>query len=307
MNRGRGRQTIFHSSIYFHAFLTTLQEAHQRFGARIHAYCLMGNHYHLVLETPYGDLSRIMRHINGMYTQRYNRLKNTDGPLFRGRYKAILVDKDSYLLPLSRYIHRNPIETKNPNVKQLAAYRWSSYPAYINKCTAPSWLQRDLVYAILGKRNCFSVYKSYVAQGIDEEIQTFYNKLNLRTILGNDHFAEKAFALNGKPLKPRQIIHAQERPGIEAIIDEVSRYFKVTRAQISTRKQGQQQRNMARKIAMYLCQQCGAHTLSEIANAFGVSHEGSVSNAISEIRQLMQQDKTVAVKVNKLLKMIQRA
>ena len=83
MNRGRGRQTIFHSSIYFHAFLTTLQEAHQRFGARIHAYCLMGNHYHLVLETPYGDLSRIMRHINGMYTQRYNRLKNTDGPLFR--------------------------------------------------------------------------------------------------------------------------------------------------------------------------------------------------------------------------------
>ena len=72
----------------------------------------MGNHYHLLVETPLGNLDRIMRHINGVYTQRYNRLKKTDGPLFRGRYKAILVDEDSYLLQVSRYIHRNPVEVK---------------------------------------------------------------------------------------------------------------------------------------------------------------------------------------------------
>ncbi len=109
MNRGKARQTIFHGEIYYQAFLQTLDEAHKRFDACIHAYCLMGNHYHLLIETPRANLDRIMRHINGIYTQRYNRLRRTDGPLFRGRYKAIIVDTDDYLLPLSRYIHRNPI------------------------------------------------------------------------------------------------------------------------------------------------------------------------------------------------------
>ena len=92
MNRGRGRQRIFHNDAYYQEFLKTLEEAYQRFDAIIHAYCLMGNHYHLLIETPRANLDRIMRHINGIYTQRYNRLKGTDGPLFRGRYKPILVD-----------------------------------------------------------------------------------------------------------------------------------------------------------------------------------------------------------------------
>ena len=89
MNRGRGRQAVFHDPRYYQAFLETLAEVHQRFHCVIHAYCLMGNHYHLLLETPDANLSRIMRHINGVYTQRHNRLKKTDGALFRGRYKRI--------------------------------------------------------------------------------------------------------------------------------------------------------------------------------------------------------------------------
>ena len=94
MNRGRGRRWIYHSIAYYEAFLQTLEESHDRFDARFHAYCLMGNHYHLLVETPLANLGRIMRHINGVYTQRHNRLKKTDGPLFRGRYKSILVDED---------------------------------------------------------------------------------------------------------------------------------------------------------------------------------------------------------------------
>lgn len=122
MNRGRGRQYIFHTEAYYQAFFETLSEACERFALVVHAYCLMGNHYHLLVQTPQGNLGRIMRHINGVYTQRYNRLKRTDGPLFRGRYKAILVDEDSYLLQLSRYIHRNPIEMKQPLVSGLENY-----------------------------------------------------------------------------------------------------------------------------------------------------------------------------------------
>ena len=119
MNRGRGRQAIFHDEAYFRAFLDTLAESHERFDAIIHTYCLMTNHYHLLVQTPRANLDRIMRHINGIYTQRYNRLRKTDGPLFRGRYKAILVDADAYLLQLSRYIHRNPVEVKGAHPDSL--------------------------------------------------------------------------------------------------------------------------------------------------------------------------------------------
>ena len=93
----------------------------------------MGDHYHLLIGTPKANLSRVMRHINGVYTQKHNRLKRTDGPLFRGRYKAILVDKDDYLVPLTRYIHRNPIDMKRPLVEKLEDYLWSSYSAFVGK------------------------------------------------------------------------------------------------------------------------------------------------------------------------------
>lgn len=125
MNRGRGRRWVFHGERYYEAFLKTLEESHDRFDARIHAYCLMGNHYHLLLETPLANLDRIMRHINGVYTQRYNRLKRTDGPLFRGRYKLVLIDESAHLLQVSRYIHRNPAEVKGATEDVLDAYVWS--------------------------------------------------------------------------------------------------------------------------------------------------------------------------------------
>lgn len=96
MNRGRRGEMIFHDEKYYQIFIDLLKGVNECFGCMIHCYCLMGNHYHLLLETPHANLSRIMRHINGVYTQAYNRLKNTDGSLFRGRFKSILVDKEAY-------------------------------------------------------------------------------------------------------------------------------------------------------------------------------------------------------------------
>ena len=124
MNRGRGRQCIFPDERYYDEYLKCLSEAHKRFGIEIHAFCLMGNHYHLLIKTPRANLGRAMRHIDGVYTQRYNRLKKTDGSLFRGRYKSIVIDASSYLLQVSRYIHRNPVELKKPLVKKIENYPW---------------------------------------------------------------------------------------------------------------------------------------------------------------------------------------
>ena len=103
MNRGRGggRINIFHSEDYYLAFLRALEKSVNRFGIIIHAACLMTNHCHLLIETPHANLSRTMRHINGVYTQRHNRLAKSDGPIFRGRFKSLLLDKDAYLLHLS--------------------------------------------------------------------------------------------------------------------------------------------------------------------------------------------------------------
>ena len=109
MNRGRRGEEIFSTSEDFATFIKLLQEGAEQWNIRISAYCLLSNHYHLLIQTPLGNLARFMRHINGVYTQRYNRIHKCDGQLFRGRYKAILVEEDRYLLELVRYIHHNPL------------------------------------------------------------------------------------------------------------------------------------------------------------------------------------------------------
>ncbi len=111
MNRGRRGESIFRKKEDYLTFITLLQEAGDMWNLRVWAYSLMPNHYHLLIQTPNANLSRCMRHINGVYTQRFNRSHHLDGQLFRGRYKAIFVEGDSYLLELLRYIHRNPLET----------------------------------------------------------------------------------------------------------------------------------------------------------------------------------------------------
>jgi len=109
MNRGRRGETVFADEQDYKSFIALLQETSAMWKIRVAAYCLMSNHYHVLAQTPDGNLDRCMRHINGVYTQRYNRRHHKDGQLFKGRYKAILVDADHYLLELVRYIHRNPV------------------------------------------------------------------------------------------------------------------------------------------------------------------------------------------------------
>jgi putative transposase len=108
MNRGAGRRLIYRSSRHRDTFLRLLAEVTELFAVEIHAYCMMGNHYHLLTRTPRANLGRAMRHLNGVYTQRFNLTCGTDGPLFRGRYRSVLVAADTHLLQVSRYIHRNP-------------------------------------------------------------------------------------------------------------------------------------------------------------------------------------------------------
>lgn len=286
MNRGQDRKPIFHNDEYRHAFLKTLDEAYQRFDARIHAYCLMDNHYHLLIETPRANLDRIMRHINGIYTQRYNRLKQTDGPLFRGRYKAILVDRDAYLLQLSRYIHRNPAEVRGAPPDMLSTYRWSSYLAYVNKVKPPHWLSREPTYRMLGHRQRYGGYRAYVEAGNDEALQEFYDKAKLPAVLGDQCFREAVAEKEETILTSLQLSSAlSERPAPAAIVKAVAQVFELPEAAILERKRGRQTSNTPRKVAMYCCQRFGDMDLKGIAAFFGLTHTGSASSAVTAIRK----------------------
>jgi len=157
----------------------------------------MSNHFHLLVKTPEGNLGRAMRHISGVYTQRHNRLRKTDGPLFRGRYKAIMVEEDSYQLQLSRYIHRNPLEAKI--VDKLEDYPWSSYKYYISKKQTPAWLYpQEILEQLQAKKNVHSKYKAFVNLGVDEEMLQFYSKGNMTPYLGSEEFRAWAYKSTSK-------------------------------------------------------------------------------------------------------------
>ena len=292
MNRGKGRQNVFHDTKYFEAFLITMQEAHERFEAVYHAYCLMGNHYHLLLQTPRANLSRIMRHINGVYTQRYNRLRKTDGPLFRGRFKAIVVDADAYLLQLSRYIHRNPIETNTPLVKRLERYKWSSYPSYVGKADSGITLNKDLIHEMVGARNRSVAYRQYVELGIDQEMRKFYGKKALPSVLGDNSFIKQVWRKIYKQKSKVKTTTLQTIP-MNDIVEAVCHISGKSKSEIVKRQSGRQQRNIPRKLAMYLCQTVSDASLEQIKEYFGVGHVGTVSHAIQEVKSLLEEDKDV--------------
>lgn len=286
MNRGRGRQAIFHDEDYYDAFLETLSEAHQRFGMQVHAYCLMSNHYHLLVKTPEGNLQRGMRHVGGVYTQRYNRLKKTDGSLFRGRYKAILVDHDAYLLHLSKYIHKNPLEARL--VGRLEDHVWSSYRSYIGQSKPEPWLYRQEVYGQLNsKRQLARKYQAYVNENDgDDVLEGFYSRERLSPILGDEDFIE---GIKDKYYEVTEEASYREKRrlslSMEKIVEAVCDRFRVSDVEIYPVRKGPGAKNQPRQISMYLCQNIGGYRLHEIAEHFGLGHYGGVSNAIYRLKQ----------------------
>lgn len=300
MNRGRARQRIFHGDEYFKAFIKTMEEAHQRFGIQVLCYCLMSNHYHLLVKTPEGNLGRAMRHINGLYTQRYNRLKKTDGPLFRGRYKAILVEEDSYQIQVSRYIHRNPIEAGL--VDKLENYRWSSYPNYVTNIPSPDWLYREEIYGQLSvKSRRREKYRAFVEMGIDEETASFYGKGNQMPYLGSDSFRDWAYQQRQADEDDLNRESVQFfRPGIGEIAETVAKSFKVDVDTIKKSQRGRVGENIPRWVVMYLAQELCGLKLREIADYLRLKRTGSIPGNIAKIKARLDADRALARKIEKI-------
>ena len=164
-SRGNRREPVFDDDVDRGAFLRVLEEVVRRFRWICHAYCLMGNHYHLLVETPEANLSKGMRHLNGVYTQGFNARHGHVGHVFQGRYKAILIEKERHLLEVTRYVVLNPVRAGLASRAQ--AWRWSSYRATAGLCAAPTFLATDGLLARFGDGRVQSqqAYRRFVREG----------------------------------------------------------------------------------------------------------------------------------------------
>jgi putative transposase len=230
MNRGLERRNIFLNNNHKKLFLDLLSEISERFQVDIHVYCLMDNHYHLLIQTQLPNLNLVMKHLNGVYTLRLNRDIKRDGPLFRGRYKSVLIDKDNYLLNVSRYIHKNPSSAKLTTDDQK--YLWSSYQYYnLNKDNKPKWLAtKELLNFFNGNAK---EYVSFVEKGSNEEINKFYSSKRVRPILGCKSFikdmSDKFFKeVPNKHISNRDQIISTKYPSLEETLLMISKKYEVS-------------------------------------------------------------------------------
>ena len=205
--RGNARSAVFFDYGDRELFLVCLGEVVVRFGWLCHAYCLMDNHYHLLIETPEGNVSLGMRQLNGVYTQRFNRRHGRVGHLFQGRFKAIVVDRDSYLLELCRYVVLNPIRAAM--VKHIEHYPWSSYPATMGLASCPGWLDTGWLLGQFGKRRTVAQrhYADFVAKGVG--LSSPWSAVTGQALLGSEAFVEKLRPLLEQKDELKEIPRAQ--------------------------------------------------------------------------------------------------
>ncbi|MDA3868543.1 MAG: transposase [Gammaproteobacteria bacterium] len=188
-SRGDGQDDIYLDDDDRNNFLEVLSDVCDRFNWVVHAYCLMTNHYHLLIETPGSNLSKGMRQLNGVYTQRFNRKHNRVGHAFQGRYKAIIVQKESYLLELARYIVLNPVRAQM--VRSAKDCPWSSYRATAGFTNAEKWLTVNWILSSFARKKTDAVilYRAFVSEGRNQPKP--WDELKNQIYLGDEEFIDE--------------------------------------------------------------------------------------------------------------------
>jgi putative transposase len=288
-SRGNEQKDIFKSRRDREKFLEYLASATERYRAAVHAYCLMSNHYHLLLETPAGNLSQIMRHINGAYTTYFNIKRKRSGHLFQGRYKAILVEADEYLVELSRYIHLNPV--KAGIVERPEHYQWSSYQSFIGQSKPPAWLKTGFILGCFAKKesDAQKKYGSFVADMIGKQYESPSSKIFGASILGSADFIDEissAHIREKKDVNIPALMHFAGRPLPDEIMKEATAVF------LDNEK-------LARQVSIYLCHKYSGMKLQEIGDRFNV-RDTAVSEASRRLVRKLETDEELRGKVEKI-------
>jgi REP element-mobilizing transposase RayT len=222
MLRGNGGQDIFFCPSDRACLYSLLQEGIEKYKYRVHAFCLMANHLHILIQIAEIPLSKIIQNISFRYTRYINKTQKKTGHLFQGRYKAILIDADSYLLQVVRYIHNNPLRAKI--VHTAEEYPWSSHHAYLGRTVIP-WLYTDWVLGQFSNdvAKARQLYAEFVAQGEKEGYRPEFSKGRL---LGDDRFTERALALAEEKI--------QANFSLEEVVDTVCEAYGLDKKVLSS-------------------------------------------------------------------------
>lgn len=288
--RGNEGKRIFLSKADYEKFLANLRTSAERFSVVIHCYVLMGNHYHLIVETPKANLSSFMHAIQSGYTTYFNTKRGRSGHLFQGRYKSLLVDKDAYLLELSRYIHVNPVKAHVTDVPEV--YPFSSYPAFIDP-GRETFVFRDL---IVNMSQGPEGYRRFVESGLAEEVKSPFRDVYGGMILGRKSFIKEVLQelkdTDKKEVSFRRVLHASTAD-LDDIVALIAARFNIP---AETARASSPYRN----YAVYLARKHTALSNPQIGTYFGNVTYSAVTKIVSRLETRMKEDRMVRKNMEKL-------
>ncbi len=296
--RGNHHGPIFNTENDYNTFLELLEELTDRFLITIYAYVLMGNHYHLLLQTHRANLSKAMQWLGTTYTRRFNIKNKQSGHLFQGRFKSILVENTSYFFTLSCYIHRNPLRAQM--VKRLMDYKWSSYPYYAYPRKQPSWLDTDQILSQVGQgKERHSLYRKKV-QAYSEEKESVWEQVKFGFLYGSKPFADS--------IKDKYLPDSPdgERPQLNRILKSYSPGILIKQAEQVLNCDIEYFRHTSRLTGadldkrdtlVILLWEIGRYSNTEIGELLGLTHS-SVSKRLTRAKGLVKSRENNPVKIN---------
>ncbi len=303
--RGVERRKVFSDDADRERFLDRLSKYADEMEVRLYLFCLMSNHVHLLFETPGGNLSQFMHRLQTAYTVYYNMRHGRAGHLFQGRYKAILVEGDEYLLKLSRYIHLNPVKVGSvkrlPLPEQIAALRgyvWSSYPGYLGKVKGLAGMDEKPLLAMVGSgKEARREYGRYVERGLvekDDELAVLSQDSTWG--IGSGEFTGRVQALYEEKVKacrhPEDVSFRREqggRLGAKDILEVVG-----TALELESGWEHQRRPDMSRAVGAAMLCKYGGLSQREVAGLMGVGTGAAVSFQLKRLEQALKTDKTLA-------------
>jgi putative transposase len=331
LNRGLEGRQIFPDNDANQHFLELLGTLPTRFGVRIHSYVLMGNHYHLQIETPKANLSRAMQWLNLSYSAWFNRLHSRKGPLFQGRFKAILLDPEESVLAINRYIHLNPVRIENlgghelrasespdavaeepslevikERVEMLTSYRWSSYPVYVGKIRNPGWLTTDVIHGFFGNHTLPGLRGAYRRQleemaALGRLERTWLQSIKASVMHGSERFTTQTLEKLQGNRREQGGLREKERMTLDwsKITETISKVWDNKWGSLSTRRG-----NGALGLAYYLGQRYAGLRLRELGQLGGGVEYPAVGAAIARTEKRLKTDRELQKRLKQVTKML---
>ena len=298
--RGNRKEKIFYSDDDKRIFLQKMDQTFLKYSFLCYAYCLMDNHYHLFIKTSRGNISQGMHYLNASYANYFTAKYKTNGPLFQGRYKSLLVDEDNYALTLSTYIHLNPIRAGI--AKNLDEYTWSSLLDYLGKRKKGlNKLDTQFILAQLDKNLTRSraIYKRYILENLtmDFPAKDIYRGI----ALGKESFIQKIESKIMSVGEKREIqtTKYQDFYSPEEIIQKVCQTFNLTKGEVLKKQRG----NLYRQITLYLVKRYSSLSLKEIGKIFDMDYT-AVSQATRRFEDKIKKDNRIRIKLDSVLELL---